>query len=100
MNLVKSKSRSRPTRWELLRHWRDTRGRSQIELSLDAGISQRHLAHRDRRVFPAARLLIGIAAALDIPLLSSARTVTRRRLRSIYAETGMGCRAMRSVTVP
>jgi predicted transcriptional regulator len=28
----------------LLRHWRDTRGRSQIDLSLDTGVSQRHIS--------------------------------------------------------
>jgi hypothetical protein len=28
----------------LLRHWRDLRRKSQLELSLDAGVSQRHLS--------------------------------------------------------
>ncbi|MGI4802004.1 MAG: hypothetical protein ACRYG8_49830 [Janthinobacterium lividum] len=29
---------------DLLRGWRDLRGKSQLELSLDTGISQRHLS--------------------------------------------------------
>ena len=29
---------------ELLRYWRQERGKSQLDLSLDTGISQRHLS--------------------------------------------------------
>ena len=29
---------------DLLRHWRDVRGRSQLDLLLDAGVSQRHIS--------------------------------------------------------
>ena len=33
-----------PQLGELLRHWRHERGKSQLDLSLDTGISQRHLS--------------------------------------------------------
>ena len=41
----------------LLRHWRDLRGKSQIELSLDTGVSQRHISFIEsgRAACPAAR---------------------------------------------
>jgi len=34
----------------LLRYWRRQRGKSQLDLSLDTGISQRHLPLRERNV--------------------------------------------------
>ena len=33
-----------PQLGELLRYWRQERGKSQLDLSLDTGISQRHLS--------------------------------------------------------
>lgn len=53
----------------LLRHWRDLRRKSQLELSLDTGVSQRHLSFIEiGRSAPSRQMLIDIATALDIPL--------------------------------
>jgi len=53
----------------LLRHWRDLRGKSQNELSLDTEISQRHLSFIESgRSSPSRQTLVAIAQALDIPL--------------------------------
>jgi transcriptional regulator with XRE-family HTH domain len=53
----------------LLRHWRDARGKSQIELSLDTEISQRHLSFIESgRSGPSRQALVNIAQALEIPL--------------------------------
>ncbi len=53
----------------LLRHWRDLRGKSQFHLSLDTGVSQRHISFIEiGRSAPSRQMLIDIATALDIPL--------------------------------
>ena len=44
MNSSNLKTRSPPTELgALLRHWRDVRGRSQFDLSLDTGVSQKQI---------------------------------------------------------
>jgi transcriptional regulator with XRE-family HTH domain len=53
----------------LLRHWRDQRGKSQLELSLDSGVSQRHISFIESgRSVPSRLTLIGIAQSLEVPL--------------------------------
>jgi len=53
----------------LLRHWRDLRGKSQFDLSLDTGVSQRHISFIEiGRSVPSRHVLIDIATALDMPL--------------------------------
>jgi transcriptional regulator with XRE-family HTH domain len=53
----------------LLRHWRVVRGKSQFDLALDAGVSQRHISFIESgRSVPSRRTLLGVAQALDIPL--------------------------------
>lgn len=37
-----------PQLGELLRYWRQERGKSQLDLSMDTGISQRHLSFVER----------------------------------------------------
>ena len=52
----------------LLRHWRDVRGKSQIELSLDTGVSQRHISFIESgRSAPSRRTLANISQALGVP---------------------------------
>lgn len=53
----------------LLRYWRHQRGKSQLDLSLDAGISQRHLSFVESgRSTPSKELLLTVSEKLDIPL--------------------------------
>ncbi|TWC71740.1 helix-turn-helix domain-containing protein [Herbaspirillum sp. SJZ099] len=52
-----------------LRHWRQQRRLSQLELACDAGISARHLSFIETgRSQPSAELLLRLAQQLDIPL--------------------------------
>jgi transcriptional regulator with XRE-family HTH domain len=52
----------------LLRYWRSTRGKSQLDVSLDTGISQRHISFIESgRSAPSRQALTDIAQALDIP---------------------------------
>ncbi|QKD06080.1 helix-turn-helix domain-containing protein [Mesorhizobium loti R88b] len=53
----------------LLRHWRDLRRRSQLDLSLDTGISQKQISFVESgRSVPGRQTLMAIAQALDVPL--------------------------------
>jgi transcriptional regulator with XRE-family HTH domain len=53
----------------LLRHWRDLRGKSQFDLSLDTGVSQKQISFVESgRSVPNRQTLSIIAQALDVPL--------------------------------
>jgi transcriptional regulator with XRE-family HTH domain len=53
----------------LLRYWRQQRGKSQLDVSVDTGISQRHLSFVESgRSVPSRELLLTISDHLDIPL--------------------------------
>jgi transcriptional regulator with XRE-family HTH domain len=98
--LARLKSRSPANQLgQLLRHWRDTRNRSQIELSLDAGVSQRHLSFIEiGRSIPSRETLIGIADALDIPFRDRNALLLAAGYAPIYAEIGWDAQQMHSVT--
>lgn len=52
----------------LLRYWRSARGKSQLDVSLDTGISQRHISFIESgRSAPSRQTLADIAQALDVP---------------------------------
>ena len=54
---------------DLLRFWRQQRGKSQLELSLDASVSQRHLSFLETgRSTPGRDLLLRLSRVLAIPL--------------------------------
>ena len=54
---------------QLLRYWRDVRGVSQLDLSLDAGISQRLISFIESgRSVPGRDTLLTLAQTLDVPL--------------------------------
>src|SRR5215472_4330653 len=58
-----------PQLGELLRYWRQERGKSQLDLSMDTGISQRHLSFVESgRSSPSRDLLSIVSDALNIPL--------------------------------
>ena len=52
-----------------LRYWRDKRGLSQLRLSAEADISQRHISFLESgRAQPSRELILRLGTALDIPL--------------------------------
>ena len=54
---------------DLLRQWRDLRGVSQLDLALDAGVSQKHISFVESgRSQPSPQMVIDLAEALDVPL--------------------------------
>jgi|SRR6187402_2628995 len=52
-----------------MRHWRRQRGLSQLDLALEANVSQRHLSFVESgRSVPSRRLLLVLADVLNVPL--------------------------------
>jgi len=83
----------------LLRYWRDIRGRSQFDLSLDAGVSQRHISFVESgRSVPSRQTLIDIAQALDIPLRDRNTLLLASGYAPIYSENAWNATEMQSVT--
>ena len=84
---------------ELLRHWRDTRGKSQLDLSLDSGLSQRHLSFVESgRSVPSRQALLAIAQALDIPLRDRNILLLAAGYAPIYAEAAWNAPEMQSIS--
>ena len=83
----------------LLRQWRDVRGRSQLDLSADTGVSQRHISFIESgRSMPSRQTLVCIAKALDVPLRERNTLLLAAGYAPIYAESGLSAPEMRSVT--
>jgi transcriptional regulator with XRE-family HTH domain len=60
---------SHPQIGQLLREWRERRGRTQLDLALDAGVSARHLSFVETgRSRPGAEVILRVADQLQIPL--------------------------------
>ena len=54
---------------QLLRHWRRVRGKSQLALALQAGMSARHLGFVEiGRANPSREMVLLLAGVLDVPL--------------------------------
>jgi len=83
----------------LLRHWRDLRGKSQFDLSLDAGVSQRHISFVESgRSVPGRQTLLQLAVGLDIPLRERNTLLLAAGYAPIYADGPWDAPEMRSIT--
>jgi transcriptional regulator with XRE-family HTH domain len=83
----------------LLRHWRDLRGRSQFDLSLDTGVSQRHISFIESgRSAPSRQTLLDIAQALDIPLRDRNPLLLAAGFAPIYSDGAWNAPEMQSIT--
>ncbi len=83
----------------LLRHWRDLRGRSQLDVSGDTGVSQRHISFIESgRSVPSRQTLVSIANGLDVPLRERNTLLLAAGYAPLYSESGLSVPEMRSVT--
>jgi transcriptional regulator with XRE-family HTH domain len=83
----------------LLRHWRDLRRKSQLELSLDTGVSQRHLSFIEiGRTVPSRQMLIDLATALDMPLRDRNTLLLAGGYAPIYNDGAWDGPEMRNIT--
>jgi transcriptional regulator with XRE-family HTH domain len=83
----------------LLRHWRDLRGRSQLDLSLDTGISQKQISFVESgRSVPGRQTLMTIAEALDVPLRDRNNLLLAAGYAPMFSEAAWDSVEMTSVT--
>lgn len=83
----------------LLRQWRATRGKSQLELALDSGVSQRHISFIESgRSVPGRETLIALADVLDVPLRERNALLLAAGYASIYPEAAWNSAEMHSVS--
>jgi transcriptional regulator with XRE-family HTH domain len=83
----------------LLRHWRDVRGKSQFDLSLDAGLSQRQISFIESgRSVPGRQTLLDLAQALDIPLRERNTLLLAAGYAPVYSEGAWNGPEMQVVT--
>lgn len=72
----------------LLRAWRSSRGRSQLALALDAGISTRHLSYMETgRSRPSREMVLALAQALEVPLRDRNALLKAAGFAALYRET-------------
>ena len=83
----------------LLRHWREVRGVSQLDLSLDAGISQRQISFIESgRSVPGRQTLLNIAQSLGVPLRERNVLLLSAGYAPMYSEAGWNAEEMSVVT--
>ncbi len=74
----------------LIRQWRTTKRRSQMDLALDANISPRHLSFVETgRAKPSAEVLMTIADHLDVPLRTRNTWLLAAGYAPRYSEQGL-----------
>lgn len=83
----------------LLKEWRGTRGKSQISLSLDTGVSQRHVSFIESgRSTPSREVLLILAEALDIPLRDRNALLLTAGYAPMYSESAWDAGEMPGLT--
>jgi transcriptional regulator with XRE-family HTH domain len=88
VNLVVVQTEQEPqTAGELIRFWRGRRGLSQLELSLDANVSTKHLSFVETgRSSPSRQLLVHLAQHLDLPIAERNRLLLAGGFAPPYLE--------------
>jgi len=84
-----------PAFGRLLREWRSLRRRSQLDLSLDAEISARHLSFLETgRAQPSREMVLLLASVLEVPLRERNALLQAAGFAPAYRETGLSEPAM------
>jgi transcriptional regulator with XRE-family HTH domain len=83
---------------DLLRYWRDVRGVSQLDLSLEAGVSQRQISFIESgRSVPGRDTLLTLAQTLDVPLRERNAMLLAAGYAPLYSEAPWDAQEMHSV---
>ncbi|MDR5781947.1 helix-turn-helix transcriptional regulator [Caballeronia sp. LZ065] len=83
---------------DLLRYWRDVRGVSQLDLSLEAGISQRQISFIESgRSVPGRDTLLTLAQTLDVPLRERNALLLAAGYAPMYSEAPWSAQEMQGV---
>jgi transcriptional regulator with XRE-family HTH domain len=82
----------------LLRQWRDVRGKTQLDLSFDAGVSQKHISFVESgRSTPSRQMLLDLAQALDVPLRERNELLMAAGYAPLYANHALDAPVMNSI---
>jgi transcriptional regulator with XRE-family HTH domain len=83
----------------LLRHWRNVRGRNQLDLSIETGVSQRHISFIESgRSIPSRQTLLEIAQVLDVPLRERNSLLLSAGYAPVFSEVAWNSAQMQSIT--
>ncbi|CAB3777951.1 hypothetical protein LMG28688_00477 [Paraburkholderia caffeinitolerans] len=83
---------------DLLRYWRDARGVSQLNLSLEAGVSQRQISFIESgRSVPGRDTLLILAQTLDVPLRERNALLLAAGYAPMYSEAPWNAQEMHGV---
>lgn len=83
---------------ELLRHWRARAGLSQLDLALEAGVSQRHLSFLESgRSQPTQAMVLGLAQVLEVPLREQNTLLTAAGFPALHTARDLDDPALASV---
>src|SRR4051812_46730829 len=84
---------------DLLKQWRGLRGRSQLDISADTGISQRQISFIESgRSVPSRPTLIGIAQVLEVPLRERNALLLAAGYAPIYSDAAWNSDEMKSIS--
>jgi transcriptional regulator with XRE-family HTH domain len=82
----------------LLRAWRSSRGKSQLALAVEAGISTRHLSFLETgRSLPSREMVLTLAEHLEVPLRDRNTLLEAAGYAAVYRETPLEALAMADV---
>lgn len=82
----------------LLKQWRGLRGRSQLDISVDTGISQRQISFIESgRSVPTRSTLLGIAQVLEIPLRERNTLLLAAGYAPLYSDAAWNSDEMKSI---
>jgi transcriptional regulator with XRE-family HTH domain len=82
----------------LLRAWRTSRGKSQLALAVEAGISTRHLSFVETgRSTPSREMVLTLAEHLELPLRDRNRLLEAAGYAAVFRETPLEAAAMSEV---
>jgi transcriptional regulator with XRE-family HTH domain len=74
----------------LLRHWRETRRYSQMDLALEANVSSKHVSFLETgRNRPSREMIVRLSSAMDIPLRDRNLMLTAAGFASAYPESSL-----------
>lgn len=83
---------------DLLKQWRDIRGRSQLDVSVDTGISQRQISFIESgRSVPNRSTLMGIAQSLEVPLRERNALLLAAGYAPLYSQASWNSDEMKSI---
>ncbi len=75
----------------LLKYWRGKKGLSQLDLSLAADVSSRHISFLETgRAKPSREMILSLAATLDIPLREQNTMLSVAGFEPVFEEPSLG----------